>query len=72
MFEFTIERELGLVGGNGKALNLVAWGENPAKLDLRAWRETEQGLRAGKGVTLTENEARDLSRLLNEYLEAIG
>lgn len=68
MIEYRIEQDLGAVGGNGKSLKLVRWGDNPAKLDLRTWRESEDGLKPGKGITLTDNEAKELAGVLAKYL----
>jgi hypothetical protein len=68
MIDFQIEKDFGAVGGNGKSLKLVRWGDNPAKLDLRTWRESEDGLKPGKGITLTENEAKELAGVLTSYL----
>lgn len=67
MYEFTIEKEIADIGEGGKALRLVSWGGRPAKLDLRPWRQEGEELKPGKGLTLTEAEARDLAGALQEY-----
>ena len=69
---FSIEKELGTIGeasgGAVKKLRLVSWGEAPAKYDFRVWMakpgEKEIPLR---GVTMTEDDARQLCALLCEY-----
>ena len=50
-----------------KELNLVSWNGRDAKLDLRTWAMNHG--RAYKGVTLTDQEARDLYEALGDYLE---
>lgn len=37
-----------------KELNLVKWGDNPPKYDLRPWNEDRSQM--GKGLTLTKEE----------------
>ena len=68
MINYSIERELGAVGDNGKQLRLVAWGDNPAKLDLRPWWQTNGQEKPGKGITLTSAEAQELVDVLENYL----
>ncbi len=46
-----------------KELNKVSWNERPAKFDLRDWHH-EDG-KTGKGITLTDEEARNLREVLN-------
>ena len=41
-----------------KELNKVSWNDREPKFDLRDWNHEEN--RMGKGVTLTEEEAREL------------
>lgn len=67
---FSIEKELGTLG-NGtapKMLCLVSWNNNPAKLDIRPWRNDDQrGRLPGKGITLTDSEGRFLLSALKAY-----
>ena len=44
-------------------LNLVSWNNRPAKLDLRQWAPNHS--KQGKGVTLTEAEAKALCDALS-------
>lgn len=48
-------------------LNLIKWGENSPKLDIRTWNEDHS--KCGKGITLTDEEARALISKLQENLE---
>ncbi|HZK33286.1 MAG TPA: PC4/YdbC family ssDNA-binding protein [Tissierellaceae bacterium] len=50
-----------------KEINRVSWNDRPAKFDLRDWNH-ETG-KMGKGVTLTEEEARMLMEALEEVLK---
>ncbi len=50
--------------GNGEIqLNLIKWGDNPAKLDLRKWSNGK----AQKGITFEEEELRALYNELKKY-----
>lgn len=49
-----------------KEINKVSWNDRPAKFDLRDWNH-EQG-KMGKGVTLTEEEAKNLMEALQGVL----
>ena len=49
-----------------KELNKVSWNERPAKFDLRDWNH-EEG-RMGKGLTLTDEEAKALLEALQSVL----
>lgn len=73
MYNFKIERviaEISSTASTRKLLTLTAWNGNPAKLDLRVWRDTEDGRQPGRGVTLTEEEAAALLCGLADYLKA--
>lgn len=50
-------------------LRFVKWGENEPKWDLRKWKDTEDGEKSGKGITLTEDELFDLKDFLVENLK---
>ena len=68
MFEFKIEKDLSPIGTKGKALRLVSWGGREAKLDIRAWRQDGEEEKPGKGLTLSDDEARELVAALQKYL----
>lgn len=47
--------------GWARSLKLVSWNDNPAKFDIREWN----GDKAGKGMTFTREEIRNLRDLLS-------
>lgn len=58
--------EYGQVSANDKqgwarCVRLVSWNDRPAKFDIREWN----GDKAGKGITLTKEEMRNLRDILN-------
>lgn len=67
----TITKPLAVLGENGsgytKEANFVSWNGNDAKLDIRIWYPGHE--RCGKGVTLTEDEGRNLYEALKEIYE---
>jgi hypothetical protein len=50
-----------------KELNLVSWNGRSPKLDIRDWAPGHEKM--GKGITLTDGEARTLGDLLDKALE---
>lgn len=50
-----------------KELNKISWNNRPAKFDIRDWNH-EEG-RMGKGVTLSDEEAQELLRALEDLLK---
>ena len=54
--------KIGEVGKWNLELNRVSWNGKPAKYDLRAWSSDHD--KCGKGVTMTEEEARALKYVL--------
>ena len=50
--------------GWSKELNLVSWNDRPAKFALREWAPDHS--RMGKGITLSDEEAKMLREALNE------
>ena len=49
--------------GWSKQLNLISWNDREPKFDIRDW--SADGMKMGKGVTLTLNELLALRELLN-------
>lgn len=45
-------------------LNIVKWGDNEPKIDIRTWNEDHA--KCGKGITLTKGEAKALVSALKE------
>lgn len=68
--KYEIKEELGEIAtsarGWTKELNLVSWNGAAPKYDIREWAPEHE--RMGKGVILTEEEARKLYGLLGEAL----
>ena len=46
-----------------KELNIVKWGDNIAKYDIRSWSPDHSN--SGKGITLSLSEIRALKEILN-------
>lgn len=65
-----IEKHIGVLSVNDqtgwqKEVNLVSWNDRPAKVDLRDWSPDHSKL--GRGITLTDEEAKALGRVLEEH-----
>lgn len=52
--------------GYKKELNLVSWNGAEPKIDLRTWSPEGMALR---GLTMTEDEARELCKALNDMFD---
>ena len=66
--KFQIIQNLGVISTEGKwkkELNIVKWGENDPKFDIRPW--SEDHTKTGKGITLTAEEIQNLKDLLNNF-----
>jgi hypothetical protein len=65
-FKFEIINHLGVIAtktkGWKKEFNRISWNGGEPKYDIREWDESHEKM--GKGVTLTESEMRELSKLL--------
>lgn len=67
MFEYKITEHLAVLSAKNKwtlELNRVKWGENAVKLDIRTWNEDHT--KCGKGITLTDEEAKLLISALQK------
>jgi hypothetical protein len=67
-FTYSITEEIGVIearGGWALELNKISWNHRPATFDLRKWTDDHEKM--GKGVSMTESEARGLRDLLNDY-----
>ena len=63
---FEIIEEIATLSESGKwkkQLNIVQWGDNIAKYDIRSWNEDKT--KSGKGITLSVEELRALKNALN-------
>ena len=54
--------------GYTREINLVSWNKADPKYDIRNWHLGRE--KCGKGITLTEEEARTLMNALEEVFEA--
>ena len=67
-FKFKIIKKIGVLSksasGWAKELNLISWNERDPKYDLREW--SPDGVKMGKGVTLSKEELLALKELLNK------
>lgn len=65
--EYEITEEIGVLSENArgwrKELNKVSWNGRPPKYDIRDWSEDHEKM--GKGITLTDEEAEVLKKLLD-------
>jgi hypothetical protein len=50
-----------------KEINLVSWNGRTPKLDIRDWAPGHEKM--GKGITLTQDEAKSLIELLSKAIE---
>lgn len=71
-FKFEIIEHLGVIGsprdGWTKEVNIVSWNGAPAKIDIREWDGAHD--RMSRGITLTEEQAHLLCKVLKERYEA--
>lgn len=71
--DFEIQATFGTIGlgnkGWKKEINLIKWGDNEAKIDIRDWDETHTKM--GKGITLTMQELKNIKALLDGKKEDV-
>jgi hypothetical protein len=69
--KYEIVKHCGVISENtrgwSKEINLISWNDAAPKYDIRDWAPEHEKM--GKGITLTEEEARSLYELLTEILE---
>lgn len=69
--KYEIIEELGVLSESAKGwtkkLNLISWNGGAPKYDIRDWAPEHEKM--GKGVTLSEEEAKKLYVLLREVVE---
>ncbi|TVP86034.1 MAG: hypothetical protein EA344_04085 [Alkalicoccus sp.] len=65
--KYEITEHLGVISESSKGwkkeLNLVSWNGRDPKYDLREWAPDHEKM--GKGVTLTEEEIKQLVKIMN-------
>lgn len=69
--KYEIVEEVGVLSENAKGwrkeLNLISWNGAAPKYDIRDWEPEHEKM--GKGVTLSEDEAKKLYALLNKVVD---
>ena len=69
--KYEIIEELGVLSESAKGwtkeLNLISWNDGAPKYDVRDWAPEHEKM--GKGVTLSEEEAKKLAELLVAKLQ---
>jgi len=72
-FTFDIQKSRGTISESSKGwtkeLNLVSWNGRKPKYDTREWSPDHDKL--GKGITLSEDELRQLGKLINEEIRKL-
>lgn len=65
--KYEVVKAIGVLseGNNGwkKEINLVSWNDRAPKYDIRDWDENHEKM--GKGITLSEDEMKNLLDLMN-------
>lgn len=70
-FNYEVKQALGNLNDNGTVrLNVASWNGREAKIDIRNfWKNKKTGeMMPGKGISLTNDEAKALVDLLTEYM----
>ena len=69
---YEIKEHIGIISesknGWTKELNLVSWNDNEPKYDIRDWDPKHEKM--SRGITLTEEEAYELSIILSGEFES--
>lgn len=69
--KYEIVEHIGVLSENEKGwkkeINLISWNEREPKYDIRDWSENHEKM--GKGITLSEDEAKRLRNILNNNLK---
>ena len=64
--KWDIKRNLGVLSEGGtwkKEVNIIAWNDKAAKMDVRSWDAEHKKM--SKGLTLTKEEAKNLKSILD-------
>lgn len=69
-FEYKVLDEFGIISQNGavsKRVRLVSFGDGPPRLDIRSWRQKEDGSEIMfKGVSLSGAELEQLREIIQD------
>lgn len=67
---YDVVKSIGVIADNGAwetQINMISWNHGAPKFDIRKWNIENN--RMSKGISLTENEARELAKALTKYFE---
>lgn len=68
-FTYEVKANIGTLGENSKyQLRVVSWNGKEAKIDIRNWYQEDGVEKCGKGISLTNAEAKILVDLLTNYM----
>lgn len=69
-FKYEVKEVIGVISkgkSSTKELRLISWNDKDAKYDIRDWWTDKDGNeKMGKGITLTTDEAKELTKLLKK------
>lgn len=69
-FEYEVLKEFGIISQNGavsKRVRLVSFGDGPPRLDIRSWRQKQDGTEVlFKGVSLSGAELQRLKEVIQD------
>ena len=70
-FKYEIINEIGVISESAKGwkkeVNRLSWNGGEPKYDIRQWAPEHEKM--GKGISLTEDELRELAKILNKEIE---
>lgn len=70
-FKYEIINEIGVISESAKGwkkeVNRLSWNSGEPKYDIRQWAPEHEKM--GKGISLTEDELRELAKILNKEIE---
>ena len=70
-FKYEIINEIGVISESAKGwkkeVNRLSWNGGEPKYDIRQWAPEHEKM--GKGISLTEEELRELAKILNKEIE---
>lgn len=70
-FKYEIINEIGVISNSTKGwkkeVNRLSWNGGEPKYDIRQWAPNHEKM--GKGISLTEDEIRELAKILNKEIK---
>lgn len=67
-----VKKNFGKLGENSKKeARIVSWNDRDPRIDIREWYMKDGEERCGKGVSLTNDEAKELVKIINAYLKEV-